>query len=128
MAKYDENPVPRGTSHRWEVLMSDEEREREPAKRLHAIDVRREHRILTEIPEALLREMPLLDEGTLLERRREYLDLHDPARADFRAEGGEVVKPGQRVIARADVSVVAWDELRSACDRVVRRRILPRAS
>jgi hypothetical protein len=128
VAKYDENPVPRGTSRRWEVLMSDEERERSPARRRHAIDVRTEHRTLSEMSETLLREIPLLDEGTALERRHEYLDLHYPARADFRAEGGEVVKPGQRVIARTDVSAQAWDELRAACDRVVRRRTLPRAS
>jgi hypothetical protein len=128
MAKYDENPVPRGTSRRWEVLMSDEERERAPARRRHAIDVQHEHRVLRELPESLLRDVPLLDEGTSLERRHEYLDLHDPARADFRAEGGEVVKPGQRVVARADVGDEAWGELRAACDRVVRRRTLPRAS
>src|SRR5213594_3017228 len=108
MARYDENRVPRGTSRRWEVLMSEDQRERSPARRGRAIDVRAEHRIL--------REMPLLDEGTTLERRHEYLDLHDPARADFRAEGGEVVKPGQRVIARIDVSVEAWEDLRAACD------------
>jgi hypothetical protein len=128
MAKYDENPVARGTSRRWEVLMSDDEHERTPARRRHAIDVRYDHRILSELPDTLLRVMPLLDEGTTLERRHEYLDLHDPARAAFRAEGGEAVKPGQRVIARADVSAEAWDELRSACDRIVRRRMLPRAS
>jgi hypothetical protein len=128
MAKYDESPVPRGTSRRWEVLMSEDGRERSPALRRRAIDVRNDHRILSELPDGLLRAMPLLDEGAFLERRHEYLDLHDPARADFRAEGGEVVKPGQRVIARADVSAEAWDELRGACDRVVRRRTLPRAS
>jgi len=109
-------------------MSDDERRPREPAAHRRAIDVRGEHRTLSEIPEALLREMPLLDEGTSLERRHEYLDLHDPARADFRAEGSEVVKPGQRVIARTDVSVEAWEELRAACDRVVRRRRLPRAS
>ena len=128
MARYDENRVPRGTSRRWEVLMSEDQGERSPARRRRAIDVCAEHRILREIPDALLREMPLLDEGTTLERRHEYLDLHDPARADFRAEGGEAVKPGQRVIARTDVSVEAWEELRAACDRLVRRRALPRAS
>jgi len=128
MAKYDENPVPRGTSRAWEVLMSEDEHERSPARRRRAIDVRREHRILGELPEALLRDIPLLDEGASLERRQEYLDLHDPARADFRAEGTEVVKPGQRVVARTDVSPEAWQELRAACDRVVRRRKLPRAS
>jgi len=107
--------------------MSDDDHQLSPARLRRAIDVRDEHRTLRELPDALLRAMPLLDEGTSLERRHEYLDLHDPARADFRAEGGEVVKPGQRVIARTDVTDVAWEELRAACDRVVRRRTLPRA-
>jgi hypothetical protein len=127
MARYDDRPVPRGTSRRWEVLMSDEESERPPSPHRTAFEVRAEHRILREVPEAILRDMPLLDQGATLLRRQEYIDLHDPARADFRAEGGEVVKPGQRIVARADVGDEAWQELRSACDRVARRRALPRA-
>ena len=91
MARYDERPVPRGTSRRWEVLLSSAE-------------------------------------GARLKRRREYLDLHDPARADFRAEGTETVRPGQRIVARAEVSDECWAELRAACDRVARRRPLRRAS
>jgi len=63
-----------------------------------------------------------------LERRQEYIDCHDPARGDFRAEGGEVVRPGQRVLARAEVTPEAWQELCAACDCVARRRPLRRAS
>ena len=109
--------------------MSDEERrERHGTPRRMASEVQTEHRVLHEMPGALLRDIPLLEEGTPLERRREYLDLHDPARADFRAEGTENVKPGQRIVARGDVSDEAWEELRAACDRVARRRPLRRAS
>jgi len=128
MAGYDDVKVPRGTSRRWEVLISDgEETERPPSRRRTAFDVQGEHRVLHGLSETLLREIPLLDQGTRLERRREYLDLHDPARADFRAEGFETVKPGQRIVARSDVSDVAWAELRAACDVVVRRPPLRRA-
>jgi len=89
-----------------------------------AIDVQRDHRVLQEIPAGLLRDVPLLDQGTPLQRLREYLDLHDPARAGFRAEGSEIVKPGPRIVARAEVSEEAWAELGDACDRLVRRRPL----
>ena len=127
MAGYTEQRVPRGTSHRWEVLMSDEERERRAGPRLIAIEVQADHRVLREMPDVLLRDMPLLPEGAMLARHEWYLDFHDPARADFRAEGGEVVKPGQRMVARAECSADAWLELRAACDRVARRRPLKRA-
>jgi len=109
--------------------MSDEEDGRRPApRRRMAIEVQTEHRVLQDVPAELLREMPLLDQGTALERRREYVDLHDPARADFRAEGFEIVKPGQRIVARTDVSEAAWAELRASCERVARRAPLRRAS
>ena len=125
MAGYADTPVPRGTSRRWEVLMSDEESERRPASsRRTAADVVGEHRVLRELPAGLLRDIPLLEQGLRLERRGEYLDLHDPARADFRAEGTEVVKPGQHIVARAAVADEVWRELRGSCDRVVRRPTL----
>jgi hypothetical protein len=107
--------------------MSEETAERAPAPRRTAIDVRSEHRILREVPDELLQKIALLEEGTTLERNHEYLDFHDPARACFRAERGEVVKPGQRVVAREDVAPEAWNELVRACDRVLGRAALRRA-
>ena len=127
MANYDERRVPRGTSRRWEVLMSEEATQHAPAPRRTAIDVRSEHRILRELSDGLLLGIALLDEGASLERNHEYLDFHDPARAGFRAEAGEVVKPGQRVVARTDLVPEAWNELVRACDRVLRRAALRRA-
>jgi hypothetical protein len=127
MAGYADSKVPRGTSRRWEVLMSDEERERQAGRRMMAIDVQADHRVLRETPEQFLRDVPLLEEGTTLTRRHEYMDFHDPARGDFRAEGTEVVKPGQRMVARDDCTEDAWRELREAADRVARRRPLKRA-
>ena len=127
MAGYADSKVPRGSSRRWAVLMSDEERERHAGRRVMAIDVQADHRVLREVPEQFLRAVPLLTEGTTLVRRHEYMDFHDPARGDFRAEGTEVVKPGQRMVAREDCSEDAWRELRAGCDRVARRRPLKRA-
>ena len=129
VAKYDEAPVPRGTSHRWEVLMAaDEHGELPQRERRTALDVRRDHRVLHDLGADMLRQMPLLPEGARLSRRGEYLDLHDPARADFRALGDEIVSPGQRMVARSEVSAEAWRALLNACDRVLGRRSLPRSA
>ncbi|TMC75621.1 MAG: hypothetical protein E6J09_12355 [Chloroflexi bacterium] len=124
MAKYDEVPVPRGTSRRWEVLMSDEDATPQPIRQdgRTALDVRAEHRVLQSFSDSELEAMPLLAESEALVRRGHYLDLHDPARAGFVAEGDEVVEPGQHVIARKEVTGALWDELQRACDGVLGRR------
>ena len=87
-----------------------------------ALDVRAEHRVLQSFSDSELRAMPLLAEAEELARRGQYLDLHDPARAGFVAEGDEVVEPGQHVIARNEISGELWDELQRACDGVLGRR------
>jgi hypothetical protein len=68
--------------------------------------------------------MPLVADGGRLARGGWYLDLHDPARADFIASGDENVEPGQHVVARKAVSAELWEELRRACDGVLGRRTL----
>jgi hypothetical protein len=129
VAKYDEAPVPRGTSHRWEVLIAADGHEDAPRQMSRtALDVRHEHRVLNGFGADVLRRIPLVPEGEVLARRAEYLDLHDPARADFRALGDEVVRPGQRVVARSTVSPEVWRGLLQACDLVVGRRSLPRSA
>jgi hypothetical protein len=129
VAKYDEAPVPRGTSHRWEVVMAADERQEVPSpRRRTAFEVRHDHRVLHDLTVDLLRHIPLVPDGARLLRRAEYLDLHDPARADFRALGDEIVRPGQRLVARSEVSTEAWSDLLDASDRVVGRRPLPRSA
>ena len=118
MAGYTDRPVPRGTSRRWEVIVADDEHHAE-SPRLRAIDVRSQHRILQLLNDAELRAIPLLREGETLARFKPYLDLHDPARADFLAEGTEVVKPGQRLVARAEVTADVWSRLVDAAHEVV---------
>jgi hypothetical protein len=126
MAKYDETKVPRGTSRRWEVLIADEDAPRGSEERRTALDVRAEHRVLLSFADSDLGAMPLVPEGRPLVRRAWYLDLHDPARADFMASGDEIVEPGQHVVARNEVPAELWDELRQACDSVLGRRSISR--
>ncbi|HEX9270339.1 MAG TPA: hypothetical protein VF998_10880 [Candidatus Limnocylindria bacterium] len=122
MARYDENPVPPGNSHRWEVVLADEEDEERPGPALTALDVRGEHRVLAGLSDEQLGEIRLVPEGRPLARYHMYLDLHDPARADFAAEGSEVVKPGQRIVARDGTHPDVWEALRLACEAAVGRR------
>ena len=122
MAKYDEARVPRGTSRRWEVLMSDNAAgPQSGVERRTAKDVRAEHRVLLSFSDADLAAIPLVTEGTRLARAGWYLDLHDPAKADFLASGDETVEPGQHMVARREVSGDLWDELLRACDGVLGR-------
>ena len=122
MAKYDEARVPRGTSRRWEVLMSEDPMSSRPdIERRTAKDVRTEHRVLLSFSDADLAAMPLVPEGTRLMRGGWYLDLHNPAKADFPATGDETVEPGQHMLARREVSAELWDEIRRACDGVLGR-------
>jgi hypothetical protein len=122
MTKYDEVPVPRGTSRRWEVLMSDDGAAPEPGlDRRTAKDVRGEHRVLLSFSDRDLAAMPLVPENMRLVRGGWYLDLHNPAKADFPATGDETVEPGQHMLARKEVPAELWDKLRRACDGVLGR-------
>src|SRR5438093_11940496 len=113
MAKYDEMPVPRGTSRRWEVLLSEEETEqRRDQPRRRAIEVRAEHRVLQGFSDEDLEAVPLVAEGTRLARRAWYLDLHDTARGEFVAERDEVGHAGQQVAHRMGVGVPTLEVLR----------------
>ncbi|MGH2379047.1 MAG: hypothetical protein ACRDGT_11290 [Candidatus Limnocylindria bacterium] len=124
MPRYDESPVPRGTSRRWEVILADEEDAGRNAPQMRALDVRAQHRILQDLSDDELARVPLLREGERLGRYKEYLDLHDPGRANFLAEGSEDVKPGQRIVAKASVPRDIWERLIEASHDVVgwRRR------
>ncbi len=90
-------------------------------ERRTAKDVRAEHRVLLSFSDADLSAMPLVTEGMRLARGSWYLDLHNPAKADFPASGDETVEPGQHMLARKEVPGELWEEIRRACDGVLGR-------
>jgi hypothetical protein len=108
---------------RWEIRDEDELAADRPteAPRLTALDVRGEHRVLSSFTKHDLGSLRLVPEGSPLVRYAWYLDLHDPGRAEFAAERGERVKPGQRLIARDGTDPELWDALRRACGHVLGR-------
>ena len=120
MPRYDQLKVPAGPTRKWEIVIDDSAEAR--AARQSAADVKREHRILRDIPGEELRTLPLLPTGALLERGEWYLDLHNPARGEFRGNGREQVRPGQRVVTRSAASTQLWRALVDACDDVLGRR------
>ena len=107
----------------WEIVLADEEGDRPTeSAQLSALDVRGEHRVLANFSDRELALLRLLPEGAPLRRYRLYLDLHDPARAEFAAEGTERVKPGQRLVARDGTDAETWAALGRACGYVVGRK------
>ena len=112
---------------RWEIVLADEQGDRAAeAAQLSAFDVRGEHRVLANLTDPQLASLRLLPEGSALRRYRLYLDLHDPGRADFAAEGSEQVKPGQRLVPRDGTDPEVWEALRRACGHVVGIALSPR--
>jgi hypothetical protein len=107
--------------------MSDDAMSSRPdIERRTAKDVRGDHRVLLSFSNADLGAMPLVPEGTRLVRGGWYMDLHNPAKADFPATGDETVEPGQHMLAQKEVSGDLWEELRRACDGVLGRRTMQR--
>ena len=96
------------------VLVEDPSRPGDAPTRT-AFDVRAEHRVLAGFSDDELLSIPLVREGIGLRRFRTYIDLRDPGRADFAAEGDETVRPGQRIVARDDVHRPLWESLRIGC-------------
>src|SRR5207247_5977752 len=102
---------------RWEVLMSDDPMSSHPGvERRTAREVRADHRVLLSFSDADLAAMPLVPEGTRLARGGWYLDLHNPAKADFPATGDETVEPGQHILARTGESGQLRDATRPTRD------------
>ena len=108
---------------RWDIVLANDEAERPSSgPRRTAFDVRGEHRVLAGFSDEELAALALVPEGTGLRRYGLYLDLHDPGRAEFLADGAQTVKPGQRLVAREGTDERLWTALQQACGNVVGRR------
>ena len=108
----------------WKISDEDEASVDRPteAPPLTALHVRGEHRVLSSFTTHDLGSLRLVPEGSPLVRYGWYVDLHDPGRAEFAADGGERVKPGQRLISRDGTDPELWDALRRACSHVAGRK------
>lgn len=66
---------------------------------------------LPELDQGDLANLALLPAGTPLEQGAVYLDLNDRDRGDFKATGGQVVEPSDRIVAKKATDYELWNKL-----------------
>ncbi len=66
---------------------------------------------LPELDQAELATLAMLPAGTPLEQGAVYLDLNDRDRGDFKATGGQVVEPSDRIVAKKATDYELWNKL-----------------
>lgn len=81
-----------------------------------AYDVKPLHRALNGISDDVLREVPVLPEGTRLQQGATYLNLSDPTDGEFTATGDMQVGPGDAYVPKAEVPYTAYNLLRGISD------------
>lgn len=58
-----------------------------------------------------LTQIPVLPDGARLEQGAVYVDLFDPERQPFTAEGNDVVQPGRAVVPKSETPYMYWNRL-----------------
>jgi len=66
---------------------------------------------LPDLDQGDLASLSLLPEGTHLEQGAVYLNLNDRDRGDFKAVGGQVVEPSDRIVAKKATDYELWNKL-----------------
>ena len=76
-----------------------------------ASDVKDAVNILRDFDMDELREIPVLEYGARLKQGATYVDLHDPARKPFTAEGAMIAEIDQLIIPKAETPYQYWNRL-----------------
>lgn len=112
-----EQPPPKGM-HRQDEYTGDIAPRTDPAKlHTHAmeseagVDDKVLHERLPELDNSELARLAVLDEGIPLKQGSVYVDLNDPARAPFKALGGQSAGKRNRYIAKEDTDYELWNRL-----------------
>jgi hypothetical protein len=83
----------------------------EPPMGRTAFDVKDAHRTWSELSDADLKQIRLLDVGTRLQQGAVYFDMNDPARGEFEAMGNMTAGRGQYLVAKDEVDDQLWNAL-----------------
>jgi hypothetical protein len=70
------------------------------------------HRLLADLPDDVLKQIPMMPIGARLEEGATYLDLNDPDRGEFTASFGMSVQEGRIIIPKSEVHYEHWNRLR----------------
>lgn len=77
-----------------------------------AYDYKAIHRLLCDLPDDELKQVPVLAEGERLQQGATYLDLFRPQEGEIRAIGGMVAGPGNAYVPKDQVAYPTWNRLR----------------
>ncbi|MGE3270397.1 MAG: hypothetical protein AB7P40_16715 [Chloroflexota bacterium] len=76
-----------------------------------AYDLKDVHQTWSELSDADLKKLPVLEPGTRLEQGAVYFDLNDPARGEIKAMGNMEAGPDNRYVAKSAVDYQLWNVL-----------------
>jgi hypothetical protein len=76
-----------------------------------AHDLKPIHARLSELPDAVLERIPVLEEGSPLRQGATYVDLNASRRGEFTATGDMVAIAGSALVPKAAVDYEAWNLL-----------------
>ncbi len=82
-----------------------------------AYDVKSLHDRYRELPDDVLKQIPVVDAGTRLEEGAIYLDLSDPEQGEFRGMNNVVVGPDECFVPKKLVDFELWNRLIGVRDR-----------
>ena len=83
---------------------------------LRAYDVTEIQRTLREMGDDDLKAILVVPEGAWLRQGSTYLDLHDPGRREFTAEGNMVAGPQNWYVPKSETDYVLWNRLSGVTD------------
>lgn len=72
---------------------------------------------LPNIPDAHLKNIPIIDEGTRLEQGKKYIDLNKLDEGEFTGMAYHEATPGSRFVAKDAVDYDTWNRLRGHDER-----------
>ena len=81
-----------------------------------AHDIKDLHRQLQEFTDDELKRITVLPQGSRLEEGATYIDLRDPARAEFKARGAMEAGPDNWLVPKGAVDYVLWNRLIGVTD------------
>jgi len=79
-----------------------------------AYDVKEAHRLLDGFTDDVLKQIPILSEGSRLEQDATYMDLAD--RREFTATSGMEAGAGRLLVPKSEVDYQLWNRLRGVTD------------
>jgi len=76
-----------------------------------AFDIKEVHERLQDLPDDVLKQLPVLESGERLEEGATYFDLLHPERGEFTGMNNMIAGPDQALVNKSDVDFELWNWL-----------------